>query len=344
MLDCVVTRSGMSWEAGWRRNVSGSINIIRGEGVVIEGTTVAYGYGEGINIGKGSSRCVVRGCTVYDNAHLCLYFNRCVECVAEGNLLFLTGFRERLVGGDTWPGGIVFGDEVSARANTFPHSRGNRARGNVVVNCGTLLSVRNNAKVDGYDTCLDAGTVIESNTFVAGPCTRRGFDIKENVVGRPHEAAVIRENVVEMRFAAAGADVATSSSRAIYWRRNAWSAPPPQTCRGEGDVGEFALVDAGARVGNDFPDAGHNVRLGSYRPAGPALVGANGKVIGALEPEEPPPPPPPPPEGWRMNLEENEQVIVANAEAYAMLLPEWLPGRAGLTAIAKMAAMLDGRF
>ena len=297
---CTITRSGMSWEAGYRRNVSGSLNLIRAEECEVVNTTVAFGYGEGINIGKGSARCAVRGCTIFDNAHLCLYFNRSVDCLAEGNVLFLTGFRERLVGKDTWPAGIVFGDEVSQRANTFAHSRGNRAIRNVVVNCGTLLSVRNNNKADGYDTCLDAGTVIEGNTFIGGPCTRKGLDIKENLAGRPHEAAVIRENVIDLRHAGAGADIATSSSRAIYWRRNAWSDTPPQACRGEGDVNGFRLMASDAVLRNNFPQPEHNVNLDNYRP--PALspligAGANGRTIGALGATSAPPPPdnPPPP-------------------------------------------------
>ena len=300
IVDCVITRSGMSWAAGYRRNVSGSLNLIRADSAFVVNTVVAYGYGEGINIGKGSRGCAVVGCTIFDNAHLCLYFNRCTECRAENNTLFLTGFRERLVGGDTWPAGLVFGDEVSARANTFPHSRGNKARGNVVVNCGTLLSVRNNSKADGYDTCLDADTLIEGNTFIGGPCTRAGIDIKENLQGRPHEAAVIRENVIDLRHGAAGADIATSSSRAIYWRRNAWSATPPKACQGEGDINGFRLMAADAALRNNFPQPEHNVNLDNYRP--PALspligAGANGRTIGALGATSAPPPPdnPPPP-------------------------------------------------
>ena len=345
---CTITRSGMSWEAGWRRNVSGSVNLIRAEACVIEDCTVAYGHGEGVNIGKGSVRCIVRGNVIFDNSHLCLYFNRSVDCVAEGNVLFLTGFRERLVGGDTWPAGLVFGDEVSARANTFPHSRGNKARGNVVVNCGTLLSVRNNSKADGYDTCLDADTLIEGNTFIGGPCTRAGLDIKENLQGRPHEAAVIRENVIDLRHGAAGADIATSSSRAIYWRRNAWSATPPKACQGEGDINGFRLMAADAVLRNNFPQPEHNVNLDNYRP--PALspligAGANGRTIGALgATSAPPPPPPPDPPAappWREQLAERERVLVANCELNGPG-PEWTPDGWVYGLVGKLAGLLDG--
>ena len=297
--NCVITRAGMSWEAGWKRNVSGSVNWVKAEDGGIYNSDIAYGYGEGNNFGKGSRRLKGKRVRVYDNAHLCFYFNRCTDSEYEECEAFLTGFAPRLVGGDTWPAGFVFGDEVSARANTFPHSRGNKIRRCVVVNAGTLLSVRNNAKSDGYDTCLDAETVIERNTFIAGPCTRAGLDIKENLQGRPHEAAVIRENVIDVRHGQTGVDIATSSSRAIYWRRNAWSATPPALCRGEGDVNGFRLVAPDAPLRNNFPQPEHNLSLDNYRP--PALspligAGANGRTIGALDAiSEPPPPPPPPP-------------------------------------------------
>lgn len=348
IVDCVITRSGMSWAAGYRRNVSGSLNLIRADSAFVVNTVVAYGYGEGINIGKGSRGCAVVGCTIFDNAHLCLYFNRCTECRAENNTLFLTGFRERLVGGDTWPAGLVFGDEVSARANTFPHSRGNKARGNVIINCGTLLSVRNNNKADGYDTCLDADTLIEGNTFIGGPCTRAGLDIKENLQGRPHEAAVIRENVIDLRHGAAGADIATSSSRAIYWRRNAWSATPPKACQGEGDINGFRLMAADAVLRNNFPQPEHNVNLDNYRP--PALspligAGANGRTIGALgATSAPPPPPPPDPPAappWREQLAERERVLVANCELNGPG-PEWTPDGWVYGLVGKLAGLLDG--
>lgn len=345
---CTITRAGMSWEAGWRKNVSGSVNFVRAEDSSIADSVIAYGYGEGVNFGKGSRRLKGERVTSFDNAHLCFYFNRCtdsefVECVA-----FLTGFQPRLVGKDTWPAGFVFGDEVSERANKFPHSRGNRIRRCVVVNAGTLISVRNNERADGYDTCLDAGTVIENCTLVAGPQTRRGLDIKENLAGRPHEAACIRGNAIHLNYAMPGADIATSSSRAIYWHRNAWSQMPPALCRSDGDVVGFALRNPGAALANEFPEARHDLALGNYTPpVRSPLIGAgpNGTTIGALEereePDEPPDEPPVEPE-WRLGLEEAERVLVANCELYAATLPEWVPGVVGLRVMAKMARWLDG--
>ena len=298
--NCVITRSGMSWEAGWRKNVSGSVNFVRAEDSGIKGSIVAYGYGEGVNFGKGSRRLKGQGVVSFDNAHLCFYFNRCTNSIYEDCTAFLTGFKPRLVGNDTWPAGFVFGDEVSDRANSFPFSRGNRLTRCVVVNCGTLLSVRNNDREDGYNTCLDADTIIEYCSFIGGPQTRRGLDIKENLQGRPHEAAVLRGNAVHMNFAMPGADIATSSSRAIYWHKNGWSQMPPQLCRSDGDVVGFALVAAHAPLSNAFPDWGHNLDIANYRPQPNSPLtgrGPDGLTIGALDAarSEPPPPPPPPP-------------------------------------------------
>lgn len=290
---CVVLRAGMSYGAGVRPQVSGSLNMIRCVNCVVEYTVVAYGHGEGINIGKGSVGCTVRGCVIFDNSHLGLYFNRSRNCLAAENLIFLTGFEQRQVGGAEWPGGLIYGDEVSETANSFPHSSGNRALRNVVVNCGTLIGVRNNKVADGYDTRLDEGTLIANNTLIGGPCTTRGINVGANQQGRPHGAAVIRDNVIHVVQAPAGVEIAASGGAALVWRRNAWSEQPPAACRSGEDVAAEGLANPGAALANQFPAGGHNVNLDNYRPVagGPlALAG-----IGALGPGEPEPPVEPPP-------------------------------------------------
>lgn len=295
---CAVLRAGMSWEAGVRPLVSGSLNMIRCVGCTVEYTVVAYGHGEGINIGKGSVGCTVRGCVVFDNSHLCLYFNRSRDCLAEANLLFLTGFEKRQVGRADWPGGLIFGDEVSEAANAFPHSAGNRAVRNVIVNCGTLIGVRNNAAADGYDTQLDEKTLIANNTLIGGPCTTRGISIAPNQQGRPHGAAVIRDNVIDMGHAAAGVEIAAAGGQALVWRHNAWSSQPPAVCRSSVDVAAEGLANPGAMLENQFPAGGHNVNLDNYRPAagGPlALAGIGALAAPATEPPEEPPEEPEPP-------------------------------------------------
>ena len=294
----MATRLGMAWEAGRRPSVAGSVILVRATDCLVENCTVAYGHGEGIDIGRGSRRCTVRGCTIFDNSHLALYFNRCVDCLAEGNLLALTGFAPRNVGDGGWPAGVVFGDEGSENMQTNPHSAGNVFRGNVVVNCGTLLHVRNNAH--NYDTQLDASTRIERNTFVAGPLTTVALQINANQAGRPHGPARVSGNVVDMTGAAAGADTVRGGD-GLAWAANAWTRLPPAQARGAGDVvGPLGLARPDAALANDFPNAGLTLALDNYRPTpGSRLLDEEGAAFGALEPlpaeparddEEPPAP------------------------------------------------------
>lgn len=297
--ECVVLRAGSSWPAGRRPLVSGSMNLVRCYGAIVERCKVGYGYGEGINIDKGSVGVIVRGCIIFDNAHLCIYFNRSRDCLAEGNLLYLTGLAERNQSDGNWPAGIVIGDECGGNADTFPFGGGNVIRGNVIVNCGTLLWVRNNATATGYNTSLDAATIMEHNTLVAGPLTRAGIRINENVKGRPHGPAKVRGNAVHFTHAAPGADMATNGGAALVWERNAWTQAPPRTCDGPGDVIGFQLVDAGAAIPSGWPAGEVTANLEHYRPTPlSTLIGAgpDGSTIGALAAasEEPPVEPPPP--------------------------------------------------
>ena len=304
----VATRLGMAWEAGRRPSVAGSVILVRATNCTVESCIVAYGHGEGIDIGRGSRRCTVRGCVIFDNSHLGLYLNRCVDCVAEHNLVFLTGFAARNVGNEGWPAGIVFGDEGSENMQTNPHSAGNVFRGNVVVNCGTLLHVRNNAH--NYDTQLDAATRIERNTFVAGPLTTVALQINANQAGRPHGPARVSGNVMDMTGAAAGADTVRGGD-GLAWAANAWTRQPPAQARGAGDVvGPLGLARPDAALTNEFPDPGHSLRLDNYRPApGSPLLDATGAAaFGALDPlpAEPPPPDEPPipaPVDWAALIE-----------------------------------------
>ena len=329
--ECMISEAGSAWAVRRSGGVSGSLNIIRGEACVVRKTVVCYGWGEGINIGKGSRRCVVEACTVFDNAHLGIYFNRSQECEARNNVVFLTGYQPRQVGRADWPSGIIIGDEVGEKANQFDHSRANRIVNNLVVNAGTLIAVRNNAADDGYDTQIDEETLIAHNTLVAGPCTTKGINIVPNQVGRPHGRATIRDNAVHFEHAAAGGQIAAAPG-GLNWQRNAWSRRPPAVVAGEEDIVGFQLSNPGAALGNAYPKATANISPDNYRPpADSPLLGAatNGGNVGAFgaagdRPEDPPTDPPDEPEwfkGFRQQtaeaLEALERVAAANATALA---------------------------
>ena len=293
---CVVTRTGMGWAIRRSGGVSGAINLIRCDGALVEDTVSAYSWGEGLNVGKGTTNSVVRRYTGFDNAHFCLGVNRAQDCLIEECLLFLTGFEERQVGSENWPGGLVIGDEEGLKGETYAPSRGIQVRRNVIINAGIGIGVRNDTTWDGYDTQL-VDTAIEFNTVVFGPLTRVGINVGENERGRPHVNSVVRDNAVWSSSAAwPGWAAASGDTENVTWTRNGWSNVPLDAFRSFEDVIGFELVDPAAPLANEFPVPAHNVNLGNYRPVALSpLIGAgtNGSTIGALAAQSGPPVEPP---------------------------------------------------
>jgi len=282
--DCIMTRMSLSWVTERKpSNVNGSLNIHNTVDSVIRGNVLAEGWGEGINIGRGSTVRVENN-IVHSTNHVLLYFNRCQNSVAVGNILFHIDDGRYAGKQDNYSAGIIIGDEGGPSVAKWPPSSGNIIVGNVVVNAGKLFQIRNNK--NNYDSQM-LDTVIEGNTFVAGPCTERGIDIQANQQGRPHKGSVFRNNVIDFTHARAGADIGThGQAGGIDFSGNVWSAPPPQSMRGAGDfVGDVGLVDAGAAIERlELPDT--TLDIDNYRPlAGSAAVGK-----GALDvlPDTPP--------------------------------------------------------
>ena len=320
---CAVLRSGTGWKVRGTGGVSGAINLIRCEGATVTNTISAYNYGEGLNVGKGTKNSSISGCTIYDNAHFCLGVNHAQDCIVENNLLFLTGFEPRQVGGENWPTGLTIGDEIGYGGDDFPPSRGIIVRGNIIINCGSGIGVRNGAGWDAYDTQL-VDSVIEHNTIVAGPCTRVCVNIGVNGRGRPHKNSTVRANVIESSGATwPGFEVATGDTQNVEWYANAWTEAPAAGFRHAEDVVGFTLTNATAALANEFPEAGHSLELGNYRPLSGGPVALAG--IGALGPDgpNPPPPPPPPPDAvdWAalvaLAAAVGKQVAVVNLAAEA---------------------------
>ena len=283
---CTVLRSGMGWVARGRKGgVSGAINLIRCDGATVRDTVSAYNWGEGCNVGKGTKNSVIRANVIYDNAHFCLGVNHAQDCTIEANLLFLTGFEPRQVGGENWPTGLTIGDEIGYGGDAFPPSRGIIVRGNIIINCGSGIGVRNGAGWDAYDTQL-VDSIIEHNTVVAGPCTRVCVNIGVNGRGRPHKNSTVRANVIETSGATwPGFEAATGDTANVEWRANAWTEAPAAGFRHAEDVVGFTLANATAALANEFPEAGHSLELGNYRPLSGGPVALAG--IGALGPDGP---------------------------------------------------------
>ena len=290
---CTVLRSGGGWVARGRKGgVSGAINLIRCDGATVRDTVSAYNWGEGCNVGKGTRNSTVVGLTSFDNAHFCLGVNLAQDCIIEGCVLFLTGYEPRYVG-NVWPGGLVIGDEEGYAGENYEHSRGIIVRGNLIVNCGVGIGVRNNTSATGYDTQL-IGSLIEHNTVVAGPLTRTAINVGVNERGRPHRDSQVRFNVIDMSGAGGGAEAATGDATNVTWHDNGWTVAPAQPFRHADDVVGFELVAPAAALANEFPAAGHSLRIGNYRPRAGSPVAAAG--LGALGPDGPEPPVEPPPD------------------------------------------------
>ena len=293
--DCIMTRMSLSWVTERRpSNVNGSLNIHNTVDSVIRGNVLAEGWGEGINIGRGSTVRVEHN-IVHSTNHVLLYFNRCQNSVATGNILFHIDDGRYAGKQDNYSAGIIIGDEGGPSVAKWPPSRGNVITGNVVVNAGKLFQIRNNK--DNYDSQM-MDTLVEGNTFVAGPCTERGIDIQANQQGRPHKGSAFRNNVIDFTHARAGADIGShGQAGGIDFSGNVWSAAPPQSMRGVGDfIGDVGLVDAGAAIERlELPDA--TLDIDNYRPlAGGAAVGKGALGVSPVEPPVEPPPPDPEPE------------------------------------------------
>lgn len=280
-------------------NVDGNFNIHNVRDSVIADNYQSDGWGEAWNIGRGSRNVLLLNNISHSTNHVVgVYFNRCQECEARGNWFY--HIPDETYGGkkkDFFSAGCVFGDESGPQVARWPHQRGNRFIGNVVVNTGRLLEVRNN--VTNYDTQL-LDTVIEGNTFVAGPVTTKGVIIQGNQKGRPHANSVFRRNAVHFTHAKQPADVGShGQASGIVFEANGWTDAPPVAMRSDSDVrGDLGLVNPGAviaRVGElphtDFDIENYRPRPESALVTGPVLIGAM-DCVDIEEPEEPEPPEP----------------------------------------------------
>ena len=226
VLNSVFTQMSRSWDVGDRANgVNGGFQIHNCTDSLIASNVLSYGWGECFNVGRNSKRVELVGNVAHSFNHVLLYFNRCQDCVARDNILYHLPDAPQVTDRDEAAAGIVFGDERGPKLDKYEFGAGNVVTGNLVVNCGKLLQVRNNALAGegaGYDTQLEK-TRIDGNTFVAGPLTEVGIQIVENMRGRRHEGSVFRENVIY------GTTANMSNAPGVRFEGNGWTTPPPAT-------------------------------------------------------------------------------------------------------------------
>lgn len=259
--------------------VSGVMINIRSRDCIIRNNICAYGYGEGINIDKGSYRTIVEGNVVHTCRHVHLYVMRSIDSVVRNNLvfhLFTPGFFTE----GSAPAGIVIGDE---KVETYPHSSGGQIYNNIVVNMGTLFWVRNNTF--NYNTQLN-NCYIGYNSFIGGSATTHGIRLIGNQQGRPHKNSLFENNLI---VGAPTISVANGDISGIAFRNNLWDKTPVAAVRGPDDrIGDANLVNPTAGLNNPFPDPNSNIDPLNYQLTSKSTLAiglaSNGSTMNGVKP------------------------------------------------------------
>ncbi len=240
------------------QNVSGVLKMGRTRDGIIRNNIVAYGHGEGINIGKGSYRTLVEGNIVHTCNHVHLYINRSVDVILRNNLVFHQYTEVYLGVQKRPPAGIVIGDE-STKTDTWPGSAGGEIYNNIVIGMGTLFGVRNSTN---YNTQLDK-CYVGYNTFVGGSMTRVGISITGNGFGRNHRDSIFENNIITN---APMISQVSGDIKGVLFRNNLWDEQPNAAMRGSGDrIGDPNLVNPKAAIKDVFPKPEGNVDPRNYQ-------------------------------------------------------------------------------
>lgn len=244
---------------GDSQNVVGVIKMGLTRDGIIRNNICAYGYGEGINVGKGNYRIVVEGNIVHTCNHVHIYINRSIDVIVRNNLVYHLNTRDNLGPDQKPPAGIIFGDEY-AKGQPWPHTSGGFIYNNLVVGLGTLFMVRNNPH--NYNTQL-LNAYIGYNTFVGLSKTEIGIHITANTKGRPHQNSVFENNII---INAPRISAVTGDIRGLAFRNNLWGELPVSSMRGPGDrIGEPNLVNPTAELNDPFPDPINNMDPRNYQ-------------------------------------------------------------------------------
>lgn len=267
---------------GSPQNVVGVIKMGLTRDGIIRNNICAYGYGEGINIGKGNYRIVAEGNIVHTCNHVHIYINRSIDVIVRNNLVYHLYTKDNLGANQKPPAGIIFGDE-STKGQTFPHTSGGYIYNNLVIGLGSLFMVRNNA--NNYNTQL-INAYIGYNTFVGLSKTEVGINITANTQGRPHQNSVFENNII---INAPRISLTSGDIRGVAFRNNLWGELPDASMRGPGDrIGDPNLVNPTAELNDPFPDPINNMDPRNYqltsRSALAIGMASNGSRLNSLNP------------------------------------------------------------
>lgn len=232
--------------------VDGSLKVGKNNGgTLIQGNDIAFGFGEGINIGKNNSPpandpIIVEGNRVHDVNHSYIYINGSVNVIVRKNLCYCTGVELNMWDGDP-PAGIRLKDEVDTVVRDV------QVYNNVVVNLGQGL--------DWGDKHTSAtGVYVGHNTFVGGPETevkqKAAILIKQNKYTHDNQKGIFENNIIDhstISTSVLSTNNATGNA-GVTLRNNNWSKQP--TPSGTADVvANPKLVNAGANLStSNYPN------------------------------------------------------------------------------------------
>lgn len=291
--DCRLYRVSRSSETKSGGGVEGNFLFRWAKNALVEDCHVSGGHGEGMAAGVESDGVTFRNCTVHTNAHLLVYAsNRAQNVLVEGCTFYQTGDpRYRQPDGDVGTG-IVVGDEIRPddKDDNWQHAENVEIRNCLVVNGGSLFGVRNNMKAagrgfDGYQTTIQ-NLWVHHCTFIAGPDTRGGINVRENPKPPPRIRGRFEDNVVVLREAGQW-DVGAAGFVA---KNNAFTILPPGLDASNVRIEVSALVNGAALPTGTLDD--HTFDVANYRPRADSVPARLG--LGALSPAAPPPPDPDP--------------------------------------------------
>lgn len=323
--NCVFDYSSLAWNApGQGQKAANGVMVKFADDVLIGGCKIIRSHKEGLNVDKACERVVVKDCVFDTNNHAHVYNNRASDTTITGCLI-INRHDERFLNSPSdatpEPVGIKYGDEgkPGIKPVRYPNARRGSFTHNIIIGGSSCFSVPNNP--NNYDTQL-YDVEVAYNTFIGVRWLRDGkvastgavVEIFQNLNGRPHRDSSFHHNVI---YAPRGVKLGKLTGvGGIDFHHNCWysaddEAPPVS---GEGDItANPLLLDPEADIPAEGPIALLNYRPGSGSP----LVGADGGVIGALEPL--PDEPEPPVEWVSIPATQWNRMVALAASAFGML-------------------------
>lgn len=356
-----LTRSGVRYLVPTMTNHPAAVSVVSSRDVTVEGNTVAYHWGEGIDIHRGAVRGRASGNVVWSCRSVGIYIQCAADSVIEGNLVFdTTELEPGFFGADGNPMIMYCITDEKGSTGQFPRSTNTR----VVNNIGIGGEAPFGAWQD--ETEWD-GVYVAYNLFIAAPGSKSAMRILGPKPGRVWRNSLIENNVI---IAPDGVPISNGGGwgSGVMFRNNLWSARPLAQFRGAGDVyGDPRLADVWAVIPNVAPVPVNPVDVGNYRPRedSPAIgmasdgSAANGVkpstvmwdyagsvrvhgTVGPFEFDGVPEPEPEPRPDWRDYLSsDRRRGLVENCRAYAAGNPSGLPGHELMLLVDELALLLD---